>query len=374
MTTEEFIKKAREVHGDKYDYSKVEYINNHTKVCIICPEHGEFWQTPINHLNQKQNCPKCSHRSYCYTTEEFVLKAREVHGDKYDYSKVEYINNRTKVCIICPEHGEFWQTPFKHLYGQGCPCCCKTKKMTTEEFIKKAREIHSDKYDYSKVEYKNTDTKVCIICPEHGEFWQTPHSHLCGQGCPCCCKTKKMTTEEFIKKAREVHGDKYDYSKVEYKNNKIPVCIICPEHGEFWQSPGNHLSQKQNCPKCSELSNISETRLFNFIKENCNYNIKRQKKFSWLGSKRIDIFIEELNIGIEYQGKQHFEPVECFGGAFEFEKTKKRDEEKYNECKKHGIKLLYVSYEKNIPLNYFSTIYISNNDVLNEIKKYDKSN
>ena len=374
ITTEEFIKRAKEVHGDKYDYSKVEYKNTNTKICIICPKHGEFWQTPNNHINQKQGCPKCAHRSYKKDINEFIEEAREIHGDKYDYSKVEYKNNRTKICIICSEHGEFQQTPYKHLLGQGCPNCCGNKKLTTEEFIEKACKIHGNKYDYSKVKYVNSETKVCIICPKHGEFYQTPHSHLTGEGCPKCCKTLKTTTKEFIKKAREIHGDKYDYSKVEYKNNKTPVCIICPEHGEFWQAPNNHLSQKQGCPKCAELINVSETNLFNFIKENTKYEIKRQKTFKWLGNKKIDIFIENLNLGIEYQGKQHFKPNEKFGGEEGYKNTIKWDSEKYYLCKKHGIKILYVSYEKDLPLNYFDTIYRSNNDVLKEIKKYDKDN
>ena len=120
--------------------------------------------------------------------------------------------------------------------------------MTKEKFIEKAKAIHGDRYDYSKVEYSNNRTKVCIICPVHGEFWQTPHTHLQGCGCPACYGTKKRTKEEFVEEARKIHGDRYDYSRVEYINNKTPVCIICPEHGEFWQKPENHLVAKQGCP------------------------------------------------------------------------------------------------------------------------------
>ena len=374
LNTEDFIEQAKNTHGDKYDYSKVTYINTCTKICIICPEHGEFWQTPSNHINQKQGCPKCSHRSYKYTLEEFIEKARKIHGNKYDYSKVNYINNRTKVCIICPEHGEFCQSPSKHLYGKGCPKCVGKNK-TTEDFIKKAIEIHGDKYDYSKVTYKNTDTKVCIICPKHGEFWQTPHVHLRGGSCSKCInKGVRSNTKDFIEKARKIHGNKYDYSKVEYVNNKTKVCIICPEHGEFWQSPNSHISQKQGCPKCGELKNKTETHLYNFLINNTNYKIIRQKTFKWLGKKKLDIFIEDLNIGIEYQGRQHFETIDYFGGLNGFNTTVKRDTEKFQQCNKHGIKLLYVSYEKNIPPQYLDTIYTKNEDVLKEIKKYDKNN
>ena len=167
------------------------------------------------------------------TNSEFIAKARKIHNEKYDYSKVEYINNRTKVCIICPIHGEFWQTPNAHLNGQDCPKCKGKIKLTLEKFIEKAKKVHGDKYDYSKVEYINNHTKVCIICPIHGEFWQTPQHHLKGVGCPKCYGNFRKTTEQFIEEARKVHGDKYDYSKVEYVNATTKVRIICPKHGEF---------------------------------------------------------------------------------------------------------------------------------------------
>jgi superfamily II DNA or RNA helicase len=194
LTTEEFIKRAKEVHGDKYDYSKVEYKSAKEKVCIICPLHGEFWQIPSNHLHG-YGCPKCSGKNR--TTEDFIAEARKIHGDKYDYSKVEYVNTKTKVCIICPEHGEFWQNPCDHLIGKGCPKCSGVNKSNTEEFVKKAKEIHGDKYDYSKVFYINNKTKVCIICTEHGEFWQTPINHLNGQGCPICCESGTVIGKEY---------------------------------------------------------------------------------------------------------------------------------------------------------------------------------
>ena len=251
FTTEQFIAKAREVHGDKYDYSKVKYVSGNQKVCIICPEHGEFWQRPYNHL-KGQGCHKCVGRGL--SRDDVILKFRKLHGDKYDYSKVDFgdkVKLTKKVCIICPEHGEFWQTVQLHLMGCGCQKCAKVYKMTNEEFIAKAREVHGDKYDYSKTVYKDSETKVCIICPEHGEFWKTPYDHLKGQGCMRCAKhNRHITTEEFIENARKVHGDKYDYSKTVYKTTHEPVCIICPEHGEFWQRPSSHL-RGAGCSKCN---------------------------------------------------------------------------------------------------------------------------
>ena len=259
-TLEDFIKKSQQIHNNKYDYSKVEYINNRTKVCIICPEHGEFWQTPHSHLSGC-GCCKCkydqSKQRLLLTTEDFINKAIQIHGDKYTYSKVNYIGAEEKVCIICPKHGEFWQTPSGHLSGYGCPKCYDERRganlrddLTT--FISKAKQIHGDKYDYSKVKYINSRTEICIICPEHGEFWQTPNSHLNGNGCPSCKGLKKLTTKEFIERAKQVHGNKYDYSKTIYVNKRTKVCIICPIHGEFYQTPHNHVYQKQGCPECGK--------------------------------------------------------------------------------------------------------------------------
>ncbi len=156
-TNTKFIEECKQIHGDKYDYSKVNYVNARTKVCIICPVHGEFWQLPSLHIGQKCGCPLCN-GTFKKTKTMFVEEARKVHGDKYDYSKVNYVNNSIKVCIICPEHGEFWQTASGHLRGRGCPKCglksiAEKKLLTTEEFIKRSKKIHSDEYDYSKVHY-----------------------------------------------------------------------------------------------------------------------------------------------------------------------------------------------------------------------------
>ena len=246
-TTETFIEAAKNVHGNKYDYSKVEYINSSTKVTIICPIHGEFQQLPSEHL-QGKGCIHCAGKAK-YTTETFIAAAREVHGEKYDYSKVEYVNSSTKVTIICPIHGEFQQRATEHLKGKGCIHCAGKAKYTKETFIAAAREVHGEKYDYSKVEYINSQTKLTIICPVHGEFQQTPADHLRGSGCPKCGGRMKFTTETFIAAARDVHGDKYDYSKVNYINCMTEVTIICPIHGEFKQRPVNHL-QGSGCQRC----------------------------------------------------------------------------------------------------------------------------
>ena len=187
-TTEQFIEDARKVHGNKYDYSKVKYVNSHIKVCIICPIHGEFWMRPYSHLNGEE-CPLCAHRSYKYTMDEIIAKSNEIHQNKYIYDKAEYVNFSTKMCVICPKHGEFWITPHHHLRGQGCPKCVGKNK-TTEDIIGDFKLVFGNKYNYSKVEYVNAHTKVCIICLKHGEFWIMPNDHLNGHGCPFCRKSK----------------------------------------------------------------------------------------------------------------------------------------------------------------------------------------
>ena len=214
---EKFIEKAIKRHGNRYDYSKVEYVNSQTKVCIICPEHGEFWQEPAAHVRGNK-CPTCSRenkgKDRRKSVDDFIYKSIKVHGIKYNYSKTKYVNAKTKVCIICPKHGEFWQIPHNHLNGQGCPWC-SGRNMDNELFIEKAREVHGDKYDYSKVEYVNSQAKVCIICPEHGEFWQVPTKHLYGRGCPKCGKkvisSKNRTKINKLKeKAEQVYNHDYD--------------------------------------------------------------------------------------------------------------------------------------------------------------------
>ena len=362
-TKEEFIKDARKKHGDKYDYSKVEYVNSATKVCIICPEpeHGEFWQTPSNHLKDR-GCPKCKvdkiRERLTSTKEDFIKKAKKIHGDKYDYSKVDYVNSKTKVCIICHEHGEFWQEANSHLSGCGCPKCanetvgerCRSSK---EEFIKKANKVHKNKYDYSKVQYIGAHTKVCIKCPEHGEFWQTPNSHLSGYGCTKCgienrCEKRTSTKEKFIEKAKEIHGDKYDYSKVDYVNCDTKVCIICHEHGEFWQRPNDH-TKGAGCPKCN-LSHF-ERSVMNYL-DNMGITYDYQKRFNWLGRQSLDFYLPDYNVGIECQGEQHFFPVDFAGKGVEwackeFDKLIERDKCKKTLCEEHGIKLLYFGNTPN---------------------------
>jgi hypothetical protein len=337
---ESFIAKCREVYGDLYDYSKVEYIHSKEKVCVICPKHGEFWVTPNNHMRGSR-CPAC-YGTPRKTTEQFIKEAKKIHGNKYDYSKVKYDGTDVKVCIVCPEHGEFWQTPYSHLKGCQCPVCSKVQRITQDIFIKRCTEIHHGRYDYSKVNFEHVKKKVCIICPEHGDYWQKAGIHLRGYGCPICGGSQQLTTEKFIEKAKLVHGHKYDYSKTNYINYRTKVCIICPEHGEFWQVPNNHLFGA-GCPTCPESNMEGEIRQ---LLLNKGIIFEQEKGFDWLVYNRrmfLDFFLPEYGVAIECQGKQHFSPTEIFGGEEFYKMTVERDKVKKRLCEEHGIRVLYYS-------------------------------
>jgi len=241
-------------------------------------------------------------------TNLFISKAIKIHGDKYEYSKVNYINAKTKVTILCKTHGEFTQTPSNHLNRHNCQKCANNFKGNTEIFIEKAKQINGDRYVYSKVNYVNADTPVLIICKEHGEFTQIPDFHINRKcGCPKCSNNIKLDTQNFVEKAIKIHGNKYVYSKVNYINNYTNLIVICNKHGEFTQQPYVHLLE-HGCPSCI---NKTEFKFYEKIKETYP-TIKRQYKVEWCKNKLYlpyDFVIEELNIIIEIDGEQHFKQI-----------------------------------------------------------------
>lgn len=258
-TKSDFVIRARDVHGDSYDYSNTSYTTAKAKVEIGCPVHGAFYQTPSDHLSGC-GCPVCATISRAnsrrLTADDFIGRARALFGDEYDYSKVEYLGLRKKVRIGCLEHGVFEMTPGTHLKGRYCPKCTGRVLIPTDEFVARGSVVHQGRYNYSLVDCEHNRKAVKIICPEHGIFEQAPRSHLLGSGCDQCASIKrglkKRTTaaSQFLEKARKVHGDLYDYSLVQYKQNRENITIGCPEHGYFQQSPANHLIGR-GCPSCS---------------------------------------------------------------------------------------------------------------------------
>lgn len=304
------------------------------------------------------------------TQEEWIKKAKEIHGNKYDYSKVEYKGSHEKVKIICNNCGkEFIQEARAHINGAGCRECSMKKvwqynhvsrnkdqgRLTTEEFIKRAKDIHGEKYDYSKVEYKNANTKVCIVCTEHGEFWQTPTQHTHKKhGCPKCNGGIKDTETDFLNKVQKMYGDLYNTEKVKYEKSNKKVCLICNntdkngnKHGEFWITP-NSLLSGHGCPHCIQTNSEYDVKTA-LIDENIRFI--PQKTFEWLKYTkhlRLDFYLPDYNIAIECQGIQHFKPID-FAGKGEnwasemYEYTKERDIVKEKLCNEHGIKLLQYS-------------------------------
>lgn len=360
LGVDSFKERAFDIHGNKYDYSKVEYKNNNTPVIIICPEHGEFKQSPLSHIQQKSNCPKCTRR-YA-DTDTFIENAKKIHGEKYDYSLVDYKNNKTPVTIICPIHGKFEQVPNGHLDGGGCQKCGGNLSLTKNEFISKSNEIHNNKYNYSQVDYKNNNTPVTIICPKHGDFQQRPSNHLRGQGCSQCgIESNTYTTDEFIKLAKKTHGDKYDYSKSVYVGSINPITIMCPKHGEFTQIAIEHR-RGSGCPRCIE----SKGEIFvGKILKSLNIIFDRQKKFEdckGLNKKRcrrlpFDFYLPQYNSIVEYDGKQHFQPIDLYGGEEGFKRVQIYDKIKNEYCLNNNIKMIRIPY------------YMKENEIESYIKK-----
>ena len=292
------------------------------------------------------------------TTEEFIERAKEAHGDKYDYSKVKYINSRTKVIIICKKHGEFEQVPAKHLYGSCCEKCsyeyrANNLKSNNESFINIAKEIHKNKYNYSHVEYKNAHIKVIIICPIHGKFKQRPSEHLHGNGCAKCgikkvSSAKLLNNNIFISRSELKHGNKYDYSKINYVNSKTKVIIICKEHGEFKQRPAKHI-HGQGCPKCNTYKGEEKIKLY--LKEN-NVSFTQQKTFKDCKYKallKFDFYLPDHRALIEFDGEQHFKPVQFAGISLKkaednFKEQLIKDAIKDKYCEDNNIELIRIQY------------------------------
>jgi len=271
-------------------------------------------------------------------TNLFITKAVKIHKDRYDYSKVNYINAKTKISILCKEHGEFQQTPSNHLSNFNCQKCANNCKSDTVSFIEKAKNVHSDRYDYSKVNYINADTQIIIICKIHGDFSQIPDFHINRKcGCPKCSNNIKLDILEFIEKSNKIHCNKYDYSKVNYVNNYTNVIIICKKHKEFIQQPYVHLLN-HGCPSCI---NKTEYKFYNTLKE-IYPTIKRQYKVGWCKNKLYlpyDFAIEELKIIIELDGEQHFKQISNWTSP---EIQIEKDKFKINCANKNGFSVIRI--------------------------------
>ena len=348
--TEAFITQAKAIHGDKYDYSKVKYVNNRTKVTIVCPVHGDFQQQPSSHINQKAGCKKCALQhnnamSNSAAAERFAEKVRAIHGDKYDYSEMVYTTSTAKVKVICPVHGAFYQSPSNLLHGNGCPSCSKaasTQKLHAA-FLLDAKAVHGDRYVYDNTVYAGVDVKVTIECRVHGAFLQTPAHHTNGSGCPACkganiSAAKTRDTDTVIALARHTHGTRYDYSQLEYVNCKEKVTIVCPTHGAFSQTMDNHISG-QGCPKCAHTTSQPELDIAAIAKA-AGYDVEHRYRPAWMKGKELDIYIPVLNLAIEYCGSHvHNVDRNLLGGDA---KPKTYHYDKWKTCRDNGVTLLTI--------------------------------
>lgn len=229
-----------------------------------------------------------------FTKEDFIKNSNKIHDNKYDYSLVEYEKSSKKVTIICEKHGEFQQRASNHLRGRGCVLCKKSKMYDTKKFIEMSNSIHNNVYEYNKTSYKGSHTYVTITCKKHGDFIQTPSNHLSGKGCSkCATESNRLIINDFIDRSNEIHNFKYDYSLSEYKNIRTKVVIICKEHGNFKQSPKNHLNG-QGCPRCGNLFGIKENKWLSII------NItERQVR---IGKYIVDGYDPKTNTIYEFNG------------------------------------------------------------------------
>lgn len=363
LTNSEVIKKLESIYGTSLDYSQVQYVNSRSPITLICPIHGKFEQYANNALQGKGGCPKC--KVGISSQDEFITAARNHFGSKFTYDKVKFKNLSSKVIVTCPIHGDFEVIPRQFLQAEyGCNKCYhesrkvdKEQKLSEEDkrtlkqskWIKDCAIVHNNKYDYSKVHYVKSNQKVCIICPEHGEFWQTPTDHKSGRGCPKCGQNSRVSKtrisqEEFESRANKKWNNRYTYGTYSSMNKYVEV--ICPIHGSFYVTPNNHLKDC-GCPKCSRSSGeiiISEFLDSHQVEYISEYQISIDKSINPSGIAKIDFYLPKQNTFIEYNGIQHYIPVKYFGGEIKLEQQVQRDNYVRKYCKDQNIKLIEIPY------------------------------
>lgn len=283
-TQEQFIEKAKKIHGTKYDYSLVNYQGYKAKVVIVCHKHGKFEQSPTRH-QQGRGCRKCgqvkANIKRTHTTESFISRASETHNNFYDYSKVNYTGALKKVIITCPKHGDFFQQASKHIDGRGCLKCSidrgvKYNTIEEDEYLKKVIEVHGDIYIYDAVKYKGSQNPITAECRKHGKFTIPKATDFLQRGCKKCSwermKLEKSTKfEDFVLQANKIHNNKFKYNKLSYINKSNDIEIICPTHGNFFQLGHSHI-KGAGCPQCNPQRGWTLTEWINLFKtKNLSY-------------------------------------------------------------------------------------------------------
>lgn len=356
---EDVLVKLKKLHGESYKYFPKTYSGVRNNMKVKCKTHNYYWTPKVSSLLRGQGCPKCryvkSGKKLVLKVSEFIKRSRETHGDKYDYSKVhQFKRQKTEtVVIICPNHGGFEQKPYDHYSGSGCPKCweeIRSEVLTIpwEDILKSFRETHGEKYEYNSGDYKNSSSKLRINCPKHGEFVQDVTSHKHGQGCPKCGReriSEFLTTpwEEVLESFKETHRDEYEYIPETYTLLETPMEMICSKHGKFEQTPKNHRNGS-GCPICKSSKGEKEVE---FLLRDLGVVYEHQKKFPELSNLyRFDFYIPSINTIIEYNGLQHYEPIEHFGGVKSLKNTQRRDKIKRLYCIENGINYEIIRFDE----------------------------
>ncbi|QNI20980.1 hypothetical protein [Vibrio phage vB_pir03] len=335
----DFIARIKAKFGDMFTFEKTVYVNNKTKVILTCKVHGDREYLPGNILRPAhRGCPFCNGIK---DREAFVKEAKEKYGDVYDYSKIDYKNISTEVTVICNKHGPFQAIPLRHLEGKRCmECFRESKRLTFDEFEKRAEEIHGKSYLFLESSWISGRHHVKAVCKKHGEFEARASSILAGTGCKKCSDEKqRRAVEDVIEDIKKIHGDRYCFSEFVYKGNKTKVTLICPDHGRFEKTPNDILTNKGGCPTCKESKGERQIRMFLERKEISFEREYRIEGFNF----RWDFYLTDFDIYVEYHGIQHYKPVERFGGFAAHRECVVRDFEKKKIVKSLGAKQITIS-------------------------------
>lgn len=340
LTQAEFLDRAKSVHGNKYDYSKSSYQGSQTKLVITCKTHGDFKQGANSHLSGR-GCPKCRNDATSargrMSADKFILRCGEVHGDKYNLSKVRYSGMSKKIEVICSSHGSFFPTAGNFVgLGSGCPVCGKESvgrqsRKPFEYYVQKSAAKHGGKFTYTGITYRGSTAYLQITCPVHGEFEQVAQDHIKGVGCTKC-STPMYDQKSFIHLANITHGNRYSYEKSQYSKALDKVQITCPTHGPFWQTPNSHVNGGQGCPRCAGVGpSCGQLEVAEFLMGHTEVIIEKRLSSS---NMRLDIFLPEHNLAVEYHG--------LIWHSTKFSKEPRRDYIKHKLAESDGIRLVHI--------------------------------
>lgn len=355
------LKKCREIHGNFYEYIENTYVDIDTVFMVICPIHGRFDVKPKNHYSpsKHQGCSKCTIENERKRIEKKWIDIILNETDNYP-NLVSYVDSKTKITLLCNEHGEFEKLP--ETIREGCPTCNLIQRgiehrVTKEEFIRRATECHNDLYQYDNIKYtKFTEYVYDIYCTEHNGYFDALGSNHVRYKCNVCHQTTTKTLSEFILEANRVHNNSYTYENVIYINNETKVEITCPTHGTFWQTPSSHSKQQAGCPSCSS-SKGEKFILSNLIDNNINYIVQYTHP-ECINKQRLrfDFYLPDYDVYIEFDGIQHFEEIKFFGSHKNLIEVQKRDKIKDEFCSQNGRRLFRIRYDSDWDLEMYKIL------------------